>query len=50
MKRAAPVPFALPGPMARRMPLLWWPHLALLLGGVLLVCLCIVLLFVDAAR
>ena len=44
MKRAALVPFALPGPMGRRMPLLWWPQLVLLIGGVLLVALCIVLL------
>jgi hypothetical protein len=47
MKRAALVPFALPGPMARRMPPLWWPQLVLLIGGVLLVCVCIVLLLLS---
>jgi hypothetical protein len=50
MKRAAHVPFALPGPMARRMPLLWWPQLVLLLGGVILVAICIVMLVASTAR
>jgi hypothetical protein len=50
MKRAALVPFALPGPMARRMPLLWWPQLALLLGGVVLVAICIVMLVAGTAQ
>jgi hypothetical protein len=48
MMRAALVPFALPGPAARRMPLLGLPQLVLLLGGVLLVFVTIVLLLHPA--
>jgi hypothetical protein len=49
MKRAALVPFALPGPMARRMPLLWWPQLVLLLFGLLLVLLTVFLLLYPSS-
>ena len=42
------MPFALPGPAARRMPLLGWPQLVVLIGGVLLVFVTIVLLIHPA--
>jgi hypothetical protein len=44
MMRAALVPFAVPGRVLRPMPLLGLPQLVLLIGGVLLVCLTILLL------
>jgi hypothetical protein len=44
MPRLAAVPFGLPGLAGERRPLLWWPQLAVLAGGVLLVPFSLVIL------